>query len=201
MGLKTCFVILVSVLCGVHALKATDKIWYEGTLVLKSNEVLEGEISYQSAYDVIFFRISDIVEVIPAHKIKSFAYYDEQAYRRNFVSVLKTKGASRRYEIFEIILQGEISVFRKHHSYITHLSEVNNPPEVEYEYFAYYNNEFIAMYRFKSKLYSKLVKANEVPLKEYAQKNKLNPNFYEDAIELIEYFNDQRADQAVLAGF
>src|SRR6476620_6364261 len=87
--------------------------WFQGSVVLKSKSVLRGEISLKNGYDVVFFRVSDQISIIPAFKIAYLNLYDEKIEaQRRFVSLNIGVGAGRSHQFFELLVDGEVSILR-----------------------------------------------------------------------------------------
>lgn len=161
--------------------------WYQGSVVLKSKSVLRGEISVRHGYDVIFFRVSDQVSVIPAFKIAFINLFDEslQAQRR-FVSLNIGLGASHSFKFFELLVDGEVSILRRELTvwYSLHLDLT------DYEYFVLYNDEILELHKFRKKIYPTLLENSEGALESYVKTNQLSAKTLEDILEMTEYYNN-----------
>ena len=160
--------------------------WYQGSIILKSKSVLRGEISVRHGYDVVFFRVSDQISVIPAFKIAYVNLFDEelQAHRR-FVSLNLGSGASRSFQFFELLVDGEVSILRRELTvwYSLHLDLT------DFEYFVLYDEEITELHKFRKKVYPTLVDKSEGALENYVRLNQLSPKTLEDILDMTQYYN------------
>lgn len=103
---------------------AKDITWHQGTVVLTDREVVVGEIARMS-FDLLLYRSADgTVTSYPAHKVKSFRYYDEaEDINRNFVSVARKSGSQKTYKYYESVVSGKISVLRIQHFFAQSIDE------------------------------------------------------------------------------
>lgn len=173
-----------------HVLYAQEKdTWYPGTLTLKSQTVLKGEISVRIDYNVVVLRKGQDLMVYPAHKVQSAVVYDkEEGKNRNFTSLQFAVGAATANNLYEIVVDGEISVLRKQRVlwYSVHLDK---PEE---DYFVWKENQLVSLYYFTRKEFPKLVKASNGEMKSYIKSHKLKPNRQHDMMEILSYYNEQR---------
>jgi hypothetical protein len=160
--------------------------WYQGSVILKSKSVLRGEISIRHGYDVVFFRVSDQISVIPAFKIAYVNLFDEdlQAQRR-FVSLNIGVGAARSFQFFELLVDGEVSILRRELSvwYSLHLDLT------DFEYFVLYDEEIHDLHKFRKKVYPTLINKSEGALESYVTTNQLSPKTLEDILDMTQYYN------------
>lgn len=157
--------------------------WHPGFVRLKSDRVVEGELSVRTDCDVVILRNGDAMMVYPAHKVETLAIFDTQEnQRRTFISVKKEVGAAVFFELFEVVLGGEISVLRKERSpwRLRHLRER------EFEYFVYSDNVLLPLNKFRKKLFRRVASKD---LKQYVRKHRLNLYQIHDAVRIIEYIN------------
>ena len=68
------YFIFCLLLLNAVSLFAREIVWHEGSVVLKTKEVLVGEVSIEPAYGLILHRIDGKIEVYPAHKIQSLHF-------------------------------------------------------------------------------------------------------------------------------
>lgn len=165
---------------------ARSVVWYEGSVVLKSREVLTGEISIEPDYDLILHRSNGKVEVYPAHKINSLYFYDAEAnINRKFIS-LKETGLFNHHQLFEIVLRGEVSIYRKQK-----LFTGTNPSDAEgYLYYIYHNEQLTDLIKFRTQIYPQLLESSGNTLSVFIKDHRLNPNSSANAIEIIKFYND-----------
>jgi hypothetical protein len=180
-----------------HGLYGQEKdTWYPGTLTLKSQTVLKGEISVRVDYNVVFLRKDQDLVVYPAHKVQSVVVYDaEEKKNRSFTSLQFAVGAATANNLYEVVVDGEISVLRKQRVlwYSVHL-EI--PEE---DYYVWRENQLVSLYHFTRKEFPRLVKASNGNMKFFMKSHKLNPKRMRDMIEILGYYNEQRLSESQLA--
>ena len=176
---------------------AGQMVWNEGSVVLKTKEVLVGEISIEPEYDLILHRSNGKVDVYPAHKIQSIYFYDEEAnINRKFIS-LKEAGLFNHHQLFEIVLRGEISIYRKQK-----MGTGKSPSDADgFYYYTYHHNQLIDLFKFRNQVYPQLIESAGNRISVYIDKNKLNPNSSADAIKIIEFYNSLERDDQLLAKY
>ncbi len=161
-------------------------VWYEGSVVLKSREVLTGEISIEPEYDLILHRSNGKVEVYPAHKIYSLYFYDAEAsINRKFIS-LKETGLFNHHQLLEIVLRGEVSIYRKQKSFTG-----TTPSDADgYLYYIYHNEQLTDLLKFRTQIYPQLLESCGNILSVFIDEHRLNPNSSANAIVIIKFYND-----------
>jgi hypothetical protein len=178
---------------------ANPTSWFDGVLVLKGNEIVKGQMSLKSDMEVVLVKSNEKVTVYPAHRILFFYYYDDvEGKNRNFISMEKRKGAARRFLLFETIVEGELSVLRKEKSNTPH---VMVDQAIEYIYFIHWDNELMALRKFRTKVYPRIINAMGSQIKTYIENNKLDPHLSSDAIQIIDYYNQCVSSQPMVARF
>src|SRR6186713_1997451 len=81
-------------------LYAQHEVWFEGSLVLSTCEVLVGEILPPAGYDVVLFEKDNSRMVYPAHKIRSLYFYDrDKNINRKFISVKDDDGVRSSHRL------------------------------------------------------------------------------------------------------
>jgi hypothetical protein len=160
--------------------------WFEGSVVLSTCEVLVGKISIKSEHDLILFEQGETRTVYPAHKIKSLYFYDRGSnINRRYLSFKEDYGARSSYHLYEIVVTGKVDVLRK--KKMTAFSE--HPSELDFNYFTLYNDELIALRKFKKKVFPHLQSEPDTRLENFITANKLRADLPTNAIRIIEYYN------------
>lgn len=170
--------------------------WYKGSLTLRSESVLQGQISIQEGYDVALLKVDDEITVIPAFKIAFMDLYDEKTESdRRFVTLYLGVGAARTFRFFEIMVDGEVSLLRKEVNvwYSLHFDMT------EYEYYVLYGDELIDASKFKRTVYPDLVKKSDGALKSYVRENKLIAYKLSDVVSMLEFYNQYKIDHVEIA--
>jgi hypothetical protein len=188
------FIFFVASLIMTHNLHAEEKEWFHGTLVLKSQTKIQGEISVRVDYDVVLLRLEGELMIYPAHKVQSVNVYDEELEsNRNFISLQMEVGPATVHRLYEVVLDGQISILRKERIlwYSVHL-EIP-----EQDYFVWNENQMTSLYYFKKKNFPKLVKSSNGDLKSYMRSKRLNPNRLNDMVEILDYYNKQKLNEGL----
>jgi hypothetical protein len=170
-------------------------VWHNGVIVLRSDEILSGELAMHPAHDIVLFRQGEAVSVYPAHKIKSVYYYDATAdINRKFITLQQSSAAFPVHQLFEIVLLGEISVIRRVVSSTADPADDANG----YRYYLQSGNDLIALHKFQTKLYPRLLQESGT-LSGYIGENNLNPGLPADVIRIVAYYNRTRDANPVTA--
>jgi hypothetical protein len=178
------------------SLLAQAEDWYQGSLVLKSQETLKGEISIKYDYDVVLFRKGNELTVYPAHKVQSLYFYDDVTERnRQFVSLQLLFGAATLHQFYEVLLDGYVSVLRRQHIvwYSVHLDTI------DYDYYVKKDDVLTVMYKFKRRVFPDLERSSREDLSAFIRKNKLSRTRLDDVIRIIDHFNQQYINKTPLA--
>jgi len=178
------------------ALFAEENAWHEGSVVLKTNEVLLGEISVEPQYDLILYRSNGKVEVYPSHRIHSVYFFDEDAnINRKFISLKQGDGFFNHHQLYEIVVWGEVNMYRKQKTLTG-----NHPLDAEgFNYFISNRDKLIPLHKFRSSVYPYLLESAGSQLSVFMDKNNLNPNLPANAIIIIQFYNGLKKDDQVLA--
>jgi hypothetical protein len=188
----------IAVFFGAYAnmASAESPSWYEGSLVLATNEVKQGKISIQPAYDLVLFKSKDEFMVYPAHRISSIFYYDQKAnINRKFISLEQHHAfAPKRYQLFEIVLMGDVRVLRR----IVSAAADPKDEAKAYQYYLQHKEILLELHMFRNKLYPKLVSSSSI-LSNFIETNRLNPSDAADIIRIVEFYNKNRNSMDVLA--
>ena len=164
-------------------LSAQDLEWFEGSLVLVSDEVLVGKIAIEPAHDLIVVEGEQRM-VYPAHQIKSVYFYDSAAdINRRYVSVRNDDGR-RRFHLYESVLSGKAAVLRRIKSNTFH----QRTNVYDFEYFVRYDQEIVPIKQFQKKILPKLLSISDDRLDTYISQQRLTPQPI-SAIHIIEFFN------------
>lgn len=173
------------------------KDWFEGVVFLKDKKVLRGEISVRPDCDVVLFRIGEIEMVYPAHRIVSLSFFDDDLKeKRTFISILTEAGAVRAYELYEVVIDGEISILRKElSSWQSYYLEVE-----DFAYFAFLNDELLDLKTFRRRVYKKLLKDHAADIDEYVRAHNLSPYSFMDMVRVINKINVEKKARALARG-
>ena len=188
--------LLYCFICLCSLAQAKELEWHAGVLVLRNEKIMSGEVALQGNHDLVLFRKGDTVSVYPAHKIKSVFFYDtRQNVNHRFVSVKEERITHPVYRLYEIVLQGELGVWRKQ------TSSVANSDKFDFDYFIRYNDHLLPLQQFRHKVYHELLKNSREALLTFVGRENLDPGQPAHAIRIIEFYNRQVKESAVAANY
>lgn len=187
--------IIIAIGCWANV-SASDLVkWNKGVLVTASGEVLQGELAFQIS-DLVLFKTAGEVTVFPAHKVRSFRYYDlEENINRKFVS--RASSFDNHSVFYEVVVVGKAGVMRRLKSDMISHQKISDKDG--YEYFVFFENDLVRLNQFRNKIYPNLVTSSsqvEMLIKEHH----LNPNRKADAIQIIQLYNKATSAETLLAG-
>ncbi|HEY9046896.1 MAG TPA: hypothetical protein VIN08_13425 [Ohtaekwangia sp.] len=188
---------LLSFTIGKLAVQAQhDVTWYEGSLVLHTQQVRVGAIAIEAGHDLILFRAHDTVSVYPAHKIRYMQFYNPQSnMNQKYISVQEKDIAWRRYRLYELVVYGEVSVLRKEKANVfSRASDVD-----DYLYYILYNEKLTDLRDFHTKVYPDLMQNGGVLLSMFVLEKDLHPDKSAEAIRIIQYYNQLMRNDETLA--
>jgi hypothetical protein len=190
---KCIFIILIFVSCEETFSK--DLQWKEGVVVLQGREVRTGKISVDLLHDVVLLKASDNIIVLPAFKIQSLSYYDvDKNMHHRFVSVQQRINSFTTYRLFEIVVSGEINVYRR----LSGPFADRGDDRSGYHYFISLKNEQVSLSKFRSRVFPYIRKTRK-DIAEYIKENHLSANNQAHAILIIDYFNKCNRTNELLA--
>jgi hypothetical protein len=162
--------------------------WLQGSLVLGTREVLTGEVAVEARHNVVLFRQSGHVDVYPAHKISAVYYYDPTAnVNRKFISIPSASGHFPVFHLYEVVLAGPVDLLRQERQAAT-AGSVNHEAH-GFEYVVRFHDHFIALRKFRSRIYPRLMRDKPEHIAQFVKANGLNPNEPAAAIQIIQYYN------------
>jgi len=170
------------------AASVENSCWHNGAIVLRNDKVVVGRVQMEELYDIILFipRDSNHVEVYPAFKLKSIRFFDSAAQiNRRYVSVQPNTSNNEVFQLFEIVVAGQVSVVRRLKAFHAAIPD----DATDFTYYSLHQAELVELKKFATKVYPKLLYPSDNQLNSYARHNRLNPNQLADAIILIKYFN------------
>ena len=184
--MKCVVLILVTMFTWSKHVVASTPEWNVGTVVLNDLQILTGEIVVEQKHDLVLIKQGDHVDVVAAHRLRSVNIYDKlKNINRRFVSVSTRTVNRNRFQLFEVVLNGEVSVLRK-------MKDIASKAETDaddFEYFVYANERLTALRKFRSTVYQQLVRNRGNEISRYIKEEKLNPNLAAHAILIVDHYN------------
>lgn len=174
---------------------ASPTVWHDGAVVLSTMEVLTGKLSVEVAHDLILLQHGDQCMVLPAHKVKSFYYYDKEAnINRKFVTWQEGRETFTISRFFEVVLNGDIGVLRRQKESITHATS----DALDFDYVIVFHDDLIPLQKFNQKVYPTVVETSGDKIILFIASNKLSTTRSADAIRILEFYNQGiRAEQSM----
>ena len=170
--------------------------WVSGSVVLKTNKVLVGEILKKPIHDLILLKNSAGIHALPAHQVSYYRFYDRDAdINRQFLSI-KSHDFFGSIKFFEIVIQGNIKVLRRYHKK-TPENEVNEA--YDFDYFTLYDNTLVPLSQFKKKVYPKLMEKYPIEMSTFISKSQSHLTSTESTFCIIKHFNSTDGKSNLLA--
>ena len=184
-----CLLLVNSIDVNAQSLK-----WNDGSAVLTSGYVIVGKLVIDPSLDIVLFEEDGKRTVYPAHKVRSLYYYDDSAdINRRFISLKDNSALHNRYQLFEIVVQGEVSVLRKQKTRFSKPSDA-----LDFTYYVNYLDDVVLLRKFGKKIYPQLKSAME-KLDDFVSANHLREYDSSNSITIIEFYNRQLRDEMITA--
>jgi hypothetical protein len=162
--------------------------------VLTSGKVIVGKMVIDPFLDVVLFEENDKRMVYPAHKVRSLYYYDGAAdINRRVVSLKENSALHDHYQLFEIVVHGEVSVLRKQKTRFSNPSDA-----LDFTYYVSYLDDVVLLRKFGRKIYPQL-RASMDELDDFVAVNHLREYDSSNSIAIIEFYNRQLRGEMISA--
>ena len=193
--------LIVLLLIGFLNPKEPVEKWHEGAIVTYENKVITGEFTVDLKYNSLLLKAGKGVDVLPAHKVNAFRFYDsEYNINRKYIALSSEKGRFPVRQFYEVVEDGFIQVLRlKKNIESPYLfedevyaanSKINLSAEAHnYSYFIFYNQELVPLENFKTQVKPHIA-AEVEDLAAYIYKHRLNLNNAPSVLRIIQYYND-----------
>jgi hypothetical protein len=163
--------------------------WHEAVVVLNDHEVLVGQVVIQPSFDIVLFKSGSERTYYPVSKISYINMREEGVnVPRKFVTHTERENGHSVVSLYEVVLQGEISVLRKPNGKT--LPDFDDA--FSFNYFTKDDASILKLASFKRKVYPRIERFySEKGLSQYLRKENLDPSSPADAIKLIEMYNER----------
>lgn len=163
-------------------------VWHDGVLVLSNNEVLRGKLSVECFHDLVLYCSASSTQVYPAHRVNRVYFYDaENNINRRFLTL--TYPDSRSH-LFEIVIQGAVSIVRQPHRHeVVHVEDHH-----AFDYFIIDEQDQIFPLSEFGPLYSQLCKKSDGMLKSLVQAQRISLTTKAGIISAILAYNSISAN-------
>jgi hypothetical protein len=182
-------IIFLFLLTGFAANSRSSLQWHEAVVVLNDHEVLVGEVVIQPSFDIVLFKAGSERTYYPVSKI-SYINMREDGINvpRKFVTHTERENGRSVVSLYEVVLQGEISVLRKPNG----KTLPGFDDAFSFEYFTKHEASVLKLASFKRKVYPRIERFYaEKGLSQYLRKEHLDPSSPADAIKLIGMYNER----------
>ena len=183
----------------VLSLNAKDKIhWSEGKIILEDNSEVSGVVSYNYKHGVVLHKNEDgITKAFSAAQVSYFEYFDElmQVPRRYIALPFNTDKNYKNEVFFELIMDGEIAVFRKEKKNINlefirqHDNENFTRYHASFDYYFFKEGSFMLLKDFTKNLLPTIKSEFPSQIDAFIEENGLNVENGIHAILVIDYYN------------
>jgi hypothetical protein len=189
--MKTIFLLCTVVTC--LSVRAQVVPHYKGVIVDCDQTVIQSELAVEPALDVLLYKVDSTVSLMPAHKVKSFRYFDaEKNINRQFVS-LRTEGV---YHFYEIVIQGDVQVLRRLKKYA---SGWEADEGYDYDFFIFFAGKILPLSKFKPISFSALVNVYGERLIDFVEQNRLDLSKVASVFLVVKKCNQFSFDQRAVA--
>ncbi len=158
--------------------------WRTGSVVLRNDQVLTGDILLHVHFNTLVLKSNDRVSVLNTLQVSSFRFYDPTVnVNRQFLTV---NGKDKRSAAFyELVVQGEIRLVRK-----LKLHRAQSPDDRnDFNYFIMDNQKLTPLREFKKNILPMLI-TSAPQLKDWIDKERLNLNEGKSAVLIIKEYNN-----------
>ena len=179
-------------------------VWYKGHLTLWDNTVLEGDVAYNWSAEAVLLRQADgRIRTFSASQVSQFGWFDySQHEHRRFVALTVARDNDHSKQvIFERCLDGSLVVIRrirpvhglnkwftKHPMHYTDRPVLCQDRE-QFEYFVYDADRLLALDRFYTDIYERLMTNHAHELQYFIRQHNLNDRTLLGRLVLINQYN------------
>lgn len=166
--------------------RGEEYTWYQGTVVLLNNEVINAEIS-RAPLETLLLRVNGKHAVLAAHQVKAYYYYDaEENINRRFEAYVQYYNNIPVVSFYECIVNGEWSVWRRQK---IHRQVIEEKRMDAFSYFVKHNDRMVPLRSFKKELYPALALTCESNSQIRNEFKKLRPTKPADVITMTKQGN------------
>lgn len=175
---------LPAFLISVLTVKGQTDNWRTGSVVLRNDQVLTGDILLHLDFNTVVLKSHDQLSVLNTQKVRSFRFYDPAVdVNRQFLTVRNKD--EKEAAFYELVVQGEFKLVRRlerHH-------DINPDDRNDFKYFIMDNQNLTPLRKFKKNILPMLI--TSVPqLKDWIDKEHLNLNEGKSAVLIIKEYNN-----------
>ena len=202
------FIVILSYLLLLFpSLEREKEIAYEGSIVLESKEVLTGTFYFEEKEGLLYRRKKEGLEIFPVYAVKALYFYDaRENINRQYIKLV-SDGSRYPYQLYEVVLSGEVKVLRKRKSHDYPLK--NDAPELvkagehayNYHYFVLFDDELVGLSDFSREVFPHMFNQHPQELNYLVEGLDWNVKEASGAIQLIKKYNQLSKLQAQVSCF
>jgi hypothetical protein len=147
-----------------------------------------GDVTIQPALDVVLFRAGDCSSFYHVKDVDYVTYHDTEAnLGRKFVALKFSHKGLLIPQLFEVVVSGKLSVVRKPAStYVPAVDDVR-----AFDYFIVKEGNVVEITEFRKKIFPLIAAScSRACLKVFMREKQIDPGRNDDALRLIEYYNN-----------
>lgn len=195
--------LLISTLLLLGNYNLNDHDWFSGSITTKKGEVIEGTFAVVHDYETILIKQTKGHRVLPAFKVSSFSFVDDNKnFRRRYKVLEQYRKGRRYYEFYEIVNKGKVELLRKRKSKAAWLLELRKiqasgiltgaEKEVLCEvaghhYFLFDDEKLISLKRLKENELLEMINDDTHETREYIKVNGLDVRKPWDLLHVVNY--------------
>jgi hypothetical protein len=171
--------------------------WHKGAIVLSSHDVVTGEVSYNSTYDIVLQRSEGRVQTFTAAQVNYFHIINKQTGQlRRFVTLPHQSSLNFLYErsyFFEILLSGEVTFLRKSNKNRGFLQQAQrsklNLDNLCYDYYMLHNENLISIKNFEKDALPLLAHEDSKSIHDYIEARNIRKFTPRNQLVVIYFYN------------
>jgi hypothetical protein len=171
------------------------KGWDMGMIYLNDGNYIRGKLYYNPEKKLVLVENQGKILTYTPENLIRFTVYDKMlSAQRNYISILPDNALSKQKFIFEIVLDGSLSLLR-HQKSKTHYEGYYDQ---KIQQFVGYSSDFIYYFLYKNKIYQlknfkkqyiEIVGESIYKINAYIKNNKLKYSSVPHQVKLINFFN------------
>ncbi|MES2730586.1 MAG: hypothetical protein V4714_02520 [Bacteroidota bacterium] len=208
--MRSLFILWFVCLVGLPGQAQTFKqeVWYDGTVLLDTEDSLKGSIRFDLNDNLLELRTFESVKAYSARKIISFSIYDaiHETTRHFYTLPYSATSAYKVPFFFELLTQGDITLLCREKLETVSVPNYNAGPygmgygmgrpaynttrtRIVFDYFFGYPTGNIKRFMGNKKDFFYLVKDHQEDIKGFVKEGRLDFDNREDLIKIITYYN------------
>lgn len=173
-----------------------EEAWNSGTLVLKNNEVVKGNIYYNPEYDLVQVKDKDKIRTFSPYNVQYFQFYDEaREIKRVYAALEEVKRRKKQKGVgfYEVLLDGTLVLLRKEVNYVLPEYEIlyntiDLVPSMSSNHYILLDDQLIAFNNFQQDVLP-LMSDHNREIEKYILDQEFDISDFVDQILIIDYYN------------